>query len=171
MNKLTSTIWIEKYLDKELAQNVTLDHEKYVEVRNFLFLWNIYEREFLDNKCCVGRIWANYGLFEPKQSVKDRYYDYLVKKYSYERKFKKLNLAWDGGTYEADVKAIIENKSPSNEEKRLVCMMVIWRYRNNLFHGGKQISGIWTQGKIFKEANAFLISGLSKKTGICIEMQ
>lgn len=66
MEKLNSTIWLERYLDRKLSQNVSLDNDKYKEVRNFLFMWNINEREFLDNKCCVGRIWANYGVFAPK---------------------------------------------------------------------------------------------------------
>ena len=166
---LKSTLWIEKYLKQKLSQEVSLDEERYLEVRNFVFLWNVYEREFLENKCSVGKVWSNYGVFEPEQSVLNEYYAFLVKKYSSEVLFKRLKLAWDEGTYESDVKSIISKTSPSSNEKMKVCMLIIWRYRNNLFHGGKEISYIWKQGIIFREANKFLVSGLSKKTGVSIQ--
>lgn len=76
---LKSTLWIEKYLKQKLSQEVSLDEERYLEVRNFVFLWNVYEREFLENKCIVGKVWSNYGVFEPEQSVLNEYYAFLVK--------------------------------------------------------------------------------------------
>ena len=109
---LKSTLWIEKYLKLKLSQGVFLDDERYLEVRNFVFLWNIYERVFLDNKCSVGKVWANYGVFEPQESVLNEYFAYLVKKYSSEVLFKRLNHGipcWFKGTLKSSQKRKRQN--------------------------------------------------------------
>lgn len=170
---LTPTEWLEKYIDRKLFQNVSLNDEKYVEVRNFMLLWNIFEREFFYNEANAGRVWEVQNCVEPDRDVLNRYFHFLVDTYSVAADFKKLNFDYKKDNsympehkYGIDVRKILKKDNPSIPERRQACLMIIWRYRNNLFHGGKAISDIWKQGVIFKEANLFLMSILSNKTGI-----
>ncbi|MBR0531964.1 MAG: hypothetical protein IJJ96_05090 [Bacteroidales bacterium] len=177
MEQLESTQWLEMYLERKLSQNVSLDNSRYKEVRNFMLLWNIFERVFLNNNANAGRVWNIQNEIVPCRKDLDHYYSFLIKEYVEEVSFKKLNFDYkvDGRMpehqYGKDVFERLRKETPSEAEKKQVCLMVLWRYRNNLFHGGKEISNIWKQGNIFLEANRFLVSLLSQKTGVSLHYE
>lgn len=171
-----STLWIEKYLKIKNNNEVMLDSDPIVkEIRDFLLLWNLYERLFMDCQSTVKKVWNNNNHFKPDLASVTGFFTFIIKRYSDSEMFNKLNFAHDDKSvresckpYSERVFDILRKDNPSEEEMTTVCLMVAWRYRNNLFHGKKKMVSFWAQKEIFVEVNAFLISGLSNKTGVKI---
>src|SRR5690606_30171271 len=51
---------------------------------------------------------------------------------------------------------ILEKEQPSDNDKLFACFIIIYRYRNNLFHGSKNIARLEGQIEIFEKSNQFL---------------
>ena len=170
-------MWIERYIKHTSGQIVSLDSTDAFELRNFIMLWNRYESLFLNTRCSVKKVWDNEGRFQPREESTQRFFRFISERYSNNIFFDALHFEKDGSprndpeTYSKKVRDILGETNPSTESKERLCRMVIWRYRNNLFHGLKELPKLWESQDLFREANLFLISGLSVKTGVCLSSE
>ena len=176
-SKSKSSIWLEAYIGHSFGQEVDLDSTDAFELRNFILLWNRYECLLLSSRCSVKKIWENEGDFRPSEEATQRFFRVISSRYSNTVFYDALHFEKDGcprndpDSYKKKVRDILDETNPSIPCKECVCRMVIWRYRNNLFHGIKELPKLWDSQDLFHEANLFLLSGLSTKTGVYLPQE
>ena len=135
--------WIDNYL------HISIDTEEYVEVRNFLILWNIFEAKWF--KCNFGRNKSN---IQTLQYLQRRY----IKNGSTNERFMRLRLRNNDDT--TSVQRVLLGLTNNSCDIIKAIIMIIYRYRNNLFHGEKAIASLPIQKDNFIYANKFLIACL-----------
>ena len=171
--KYEASAWIEKYV-AETKQIIISCSEKWVEpVVEFVLIWNIFESCALDKKCTATKIWNL--PFLPEPTITNKAYSFFKKRYLEKDgtpsfRFECLNLDYDDGVqkkkknqdnftkYKQSVLEGLCSPNPKMETKNQVCRMIIWRYRNNLFHGIKEIHELEDQIDMFNTANEYLSS-------------
>lgn len=145
--------WIDNYL------HISIDTEEYVEVRNFLILWNIFEAKWF--KCNFGRNKSNIQNIHLASDIVNQTLQYLQRRYitngSINERFMKLRL---GNNDMTSVQCVLLGRSNNSCDIIKAIIMIIYRYRNNLFHGEKDIASLPIQKDNFIYANKFLIACL-----------
>ena len=145
--------WIDNYL------HISIDTEEYVEVRNFLILWNIFEAKWF--KCNFGRNKSNIQNIHLASDIVNQTLQYLQRRYitngSTNERFMKLRLRNNDMT---SVLCVLLGRSNNSCDIIKAIIMIIYRYRNNLFHGEKAIASLPIQKDNFIYANKFLIACL-----------
>ena len=130
---------------------------------DFSFLWSLFEAQVMDSFASVGRIrqrtdeWAASGTLEAE--LYDGELAYFRARYfadgALTHHFPHLNLR------PADrpelVEAVISGANNDPRDRMLALLMIVWRLRNNLFHGAKWAYGIAGQCENFTHANAVLM--------------
>ena len=135
-------------------------------ITNFLFLWSLFETKVLDQHGNADTIvkaakqWTRKGLltqesFEPQVSYfRNRYY--VNGKYTYH--FEHLHLR------ENDlpdlVNKVLQNYDADADELAGAVLIIIYRFRNNLFHGMKWSYELRGQLENFSHANVALMNAI-----------
>lgn len=174
--KSRSTAWLEDYVLKQSGNPIDLSDRHSQAITIFALLWNLFESRFLQNV----DVWteANRGpipkLLEESINkvygfLKQRYKDYLgLADVKQQEQFYRIlgfirleNGIEKKDSYRKKVYQFLSTPS-SLEEKKYACLMVIYRYRNNLFHGNKDLARIWNERDLvlFEVVCDFLIAYL-----------
>lgn len=138
-NLLEADPWFNKYVSLWKLENSDL-HTK--------ILTNLDEEEKSSLNYCIlffsqrYWVWENYNL--PCKDQKE-----WNKWNSYQKKMKKT---WE----EQDEIKKQQLIKPSLKEYLKICLFIVYRLRNNLFHGIKQLSDLTFQNDLFNVANRFL---------------
>ena len=130
------------------------------ELANFLLFWSLFEKRFCKQKTVrisfLQFSETNYKTFSIDEIntaylfFKERY----VLNPNFQNRFDGLKI-----TSEELRNFLIESFADENATKLVkvnVCLNIIYRYRNNLFHGSKEISFIHEQADIFRTSNRLL---------------
>lgn len=137
---------------------------KYDEIRNFMYLWNLFEKEFFKSgsKYQLPNALKQNNL-SIDQIVIDETFKHFQDRYQDTIKLKKLRLSPENEkqVYDTLTKAYI-----SADERRQTIITIIYRYRCNLFHGSKEIASLWNQEDNFTHANQFMLACLEAKLNI-----
>lgn len=124
-------------------------------IKNFALLWNLFE-----TKCCRKN--ANPGSINAfidrqidilKLDTLDFAFNDFFNWYSDSSRFNALKLTGENKTI---VEKVLSGEYQDKNNKIKFIMAVIHRYRNNLFHGEKNLLTIETQENSFKIANEVL---------------
>lgn len=153
--------FLEKYLNVK-----DLDNEALNLVKDFLLLWNIFERVI------CGK-YANKNKFDKAIPHLKEFDDELLE--STIKYYKKEYIDFDKLQYlqfrarksgiemeELVTTTLTQPNNTSKDDKLKTIIYIIYRYRNNLFHGEKRIESLRYQKDIFKVANKILIETLKK---------
>lgn len=131
-------------------------------VMHFSFLWSLFEFEAMDRHAdgnalvAVARRWEKAGLLADEQFeealryFRERYY----RDGEFTHHFNFLNLP--DGDHRKLVRRVLMNENVENSEIASVVLIIVYRYRNNLFHGEKWLYQIQGQVENFTHANAVL---------------
>ena len=136
-------------------------------IRDFTLLWNLYEALYSN---------GDYSLREALQDIKDKkdifdehviepIFVYYHERYQDTTRLERLSFRHSGADQVAKVKLdnMLQSISGhSKSDKLYFIMAIVYRYRNNLFHGQKQIVKIRYQEENFKYANQFLMHIIEK---------
>ena len=130
---------------------------------NFTFLWSLFEAQIMENFARADRIcakvdeWRDAGTLradeydEELAYFRQRYYDNGV----FTHHFSYLHLR------RADrldvVQSVIDGSNKDPRDSLLALIMIVWRYRNNLFHGEKWAYQLRGQLLNFTYANSSLM--------------
>lgn len=138
----------------------------------FSFLWSLFEARTMDNSANPKRIrrciadWAALGTLQAERY--DEELAYFRARYRVDAAltahFPRLNLR--PNDYPKLVEAVICNASDDPQHRMLALLIIIWRLRNNLFHGSKWAYGFTDQRKNFIHANAVLVRILESHGGL-----
>lgn len=135
-------------------------------VGNFLILWSLFE-----NRCCNGN--ANKASIENviekveksfDDEILDEVFNYMRTRYAGAKNFKNLNFRTGGGDekMKTHCEKVFSGEESSKEDKLKAVLYVIYRYRNNLFHGSKQIPNLQQQKDNFNASYKVLIECIEK---------
>jgi hypothetical protein len=146
--------WIDNYL------HISINTEEYVEVRNFLILWNIFEAKCF--KCNFGRNKSNIQNIHLASDIVNQTLQYLQRRYitngSTNERFMRLRLRNNDDM--TSIQRVLLGLTNNSCDIIKAIIMIIYRYRNNLFHGEKAIASLPMQKDNFINANKFLIACL-----------
>ncbi|RQT41470.1 hypothetical protein [Burkholderia cepacia] len=134
----------------------------------FAFLWPLFEAQVMDNFARADRIrervdaWAADGtldadLYEAELAYfRNRYFADGTQTYH----FPYLNLR--PSDHPDLVQAVLEGANDDPRDKVLCLLTIIWRLRNNLFHGAKWTYQLRDQLENFTQANNVLMRMLER---------
>lgn len=130
---------------------------------DFAFLWSLFEAQVMNNYARADRIrqkvdaWAAAGvlgaeLYDTELAYfRDRYFADGALTYHFQ--FLELRPS----DHPDVVQAVIECSNNHPRDRMLALLMIVWRLRNNLFHGAKWAYGLRDQRANFIQANSVLM--------------
>lgn len=172
---MNETEWLVKFFTENKRQP---EFKKIESIKNFTILWNLFERYFCDTNASLTKIqdeinkMVTAGYTLPKDMY-DEPYAYFCERYLSNNKTNEIFELLDfrdtrsDQQFKDDLKATLESKAPNDVKKTFACLIIIYRFRNNLFHGSKNIATISDQEENFKVANTLLMKFLDflKRSG------
>ena len=132
----------------------------------FALLWSFFEARALDNAASVGAIkalvqrWKTNGQLDVDAFAgalayfRERYFENGTAT----EKFRRLRLR--ANDEPALVEAVLNNQNTNPGDCVFALLIVVYRLRNNLFHGEKWAYGIQGQLGNFTNANAILMAAM-----------
>ncbi len=151
--------WINQFYNNEIV----LQDEAFNHIKNFSFFWNMFERFACGRFATVRSI----DLFVDKLNLLNLISDDLVKPYleyftnrystgNNQFNIQGLKFRPNQNDEKNFVIQVLNGQRISNPEKLKALLYILLRFRNNLFHGEKQISTLDTQIDNFIRANHIL---------------
>jgi hypothetical protein len=124
-------------------------------------MWSLFESKVCEKHASVGKIKSFTKRLSGTKSLKQEYLDpyllYFQKRYLRNGKtndrFDKLRISSD---YREHVESVLKKEETEKSSIVLVLLIIIYRLRNNLFHGEKPILTLHDQNINFNVANRFL---------------
>lgn len=145
-------------------KNYNLDDELILEIGKFSVLWNCFERFQCSNSCSPNKIktiCANISIEKDKEVVlatvlnkRRSFYNMIIPEYVQQG----LSPIGARQPQEDDKRLMEEFLKQSGDDLTCGCLLTIYRIRNNLMHGLKQIEDLNNQLNLFKAVNEVLES-------------
>ena len=133
-------------------------------IMSFSLLWNLFESLCCNKNASISKISKlidkKINLFNENDYID--IFNYFMERYQDNTKFNKLNLL--NGS-EKLVKKVLKREYTDKNNKLKFIMYIIYRYRNNLFHGEKDMRYIKFQKENFEITNKFLMRFIEKCKG------
>lgn len=147
--------WINEKVINEGTSKI--DANDIDEVRDFALLWNLFEDLLCNNNANIPKIDTlidgHIGKFN--ESDYQDTFEYFYNRYkSSEERFNALRLR---ATQKNLVKKVLNDEFTDENNKLKFIMAIIYRFRNNLFHGEKDMRYIRLQKENFNQTNDFLM--------------
>ena len=127
------------------------------EIRDFALLWNLFEDLLCDNNANMCKIDAliDKNIDKFNDSEYQDIFEYFYDRYkNNDAKFNALRLHEPQKNL---VKKVLNDEFMDKNNKLKFIMSIIYRYRNNLFHGEKDMRYIRFQKENFEKTNEFLM--------------
>lgn len=135
-----------------------LDSADLEEIKNFTLLWNIFEGTIFQNSFSINRLDTeiqNRNLdFHRFQDIFTYFQRRYVVQGQFTDRFQYLNLRANDRLNL--VQQVLLGVNQNENDKLLVIGIIIYRFRNNLFHGLKDFRNLTEQVENFQNANRYL---------------
>lgn len=127
-------------------------------VKDFSLIWNIFERYVCNNNFTIANAEAQLAVKKFNLADFQEHIDYFKNRYiengSVNNRFANLNFR--ANDRDNLVKEVLLGNVTTEQETVLSLTIIVYRYRNNLFHGIKDMQVIDQQNENFRIANDFL---------------
>lgn len=137
-------------------------------VFDFAFLWTLFEAEVMETNASVDRITKKVDAGAAADTLGADLYDAELA-YFRDRYFSNGELTYHyphldlrKSDHPELVEAVIRGANNGSRDRMLALLMIVWRLRNNLFHGAKWAYQIQGQKENFEKANAVLMRLLDR---------
>jgi hypothetical protein len=148
--------WLKRYFP---YANVVEDNMS--SVLHFCLMWSLFESKVCERHASVGKMKSFTKGLNKTESLKQRDFDpyllYFQKRYlNHGRtndRFDKLRIS---GMNRELVESVLKKEETKNSSVILALLIIVYRLRNNLFHGEKPIITLHNQSMNFNVANRFL---------------
>ena len=135
---------------------------------NFVLIWTLFEAQIMNNRAQVDRIVAKVDEWHVSSDLNADIYDdvlaYFRKRYfkngDFTGSFGALNLR--PSDQPALVRAVVDGSDNDPRNRVLAILLIIWRYRNNLFHGEKWTYKMKGQRDNFTHASKALMQMIER---------
>lgn len=146
------TNWINNKFGLQLSE------EDLTNVKNFALMWNIYDNLIFQSNFTISNAENEYQNVDFEDNELEEIFNYFKNRYidngETNHRFDNLNFRPnDRREFVRDV--LLENVQEARN-KALAVTIIIYRFRNNLFHGLKDFRVIDEQNDNFDNANQFL---------------
>jgi len=133
----------------------------------FTLLWTLFEAQALDNEGSVRKITSVVNEIEP-QVIKESWFNeqlhYFMNRYIENGKtnyrFEHLHLRKNDNP--ELIELVLLGKTEDIVDQLIVCLTIVFRFRNNFFHGIKWAYGLQEQFENFEQATRLLKTCLEK---------
>lgn len=157
MNLQDESQWLSNFI------RVELDNEIKERVKNFAILWNLFETFTCNKNADIPKIMAavdGLDAMEPITNIfTDTYLAYFGDRYFLNGQptehFQHLNIT--NVNYSAKVQMVLTRQETDPKEILKALLIIVYRYRNNLFHGEKNVAKLDGQIENFSFANNLII--------------
>jgi len=154
--------WINEKIITDKENKLT--PEDVENIRDFSLLWNLFESLCCNKKAYISEINKvidkKIDLFNENDYID--IFNYFMERYQNNATFEKLNLS--NGSKKLVQKVLKREYTDKNNKLKFI-MYIIHRYRNNLFHGEKDMRYIKFQKENFEITNKFLMCFIEKCKG------
>ena len=156
--------WISNFLSFERK----LTGDDIENVRNFSILWNLFEGLVCNRNASIIALENAVSDMQNRNKLVIDDYNKFLKYFSNRyiengetnHRFDRLNLR--RGDKPELVEAVLKGNEIAPEKVLLAILIIVYRYRNNLFHGEKSIYDLPNQIDNFKNANQLLMVFMEK---------
>jgi len=142
---------------------VNLSENELICIKDFSLLWNVFEKEVCDTRCTINKLKDSLRLIQFEMNDFEVYLEYFQNRYITDNvtnvRFENLHItSIRTKKFVADV---LLGKKIETSEIVFALALIVYRYRNNLFHGVKDILVINEQEQNFLIANQTIMSILN----------
>lgn len=149
------------WLERKVPQFSSLGQDEREAIYDFSFVWSLFEGSVLNCHCNVREIRQLASNLEQRNKLGDiqlaPYIVYLQNRYYVDGRltspYKHLHVERSGNP--AEVVEMLCNQSCVEAVRLIGCLVVVFRLRNNLFHGEKWRYQLQGQLDNFRHANEF----------------
>ena len=139
-----------------------------VAIFNFTFLWSLFEAKIMGNFARADVIAEKVDEWRAADTLDAENFDddlaYFRQRYfangDFTDHFPGLKLR--GGDHPDIVQSVLRGDNDNPRDRLLTVLMIVWRFRNNLFHGEKWSNELRDQLENFTHANAVLMRLLDR---------
>ncbi|HIE1295133.1 hypothetical protein [Burkholderia contaminans] len=158
----------EQWLEARAPGFVDLPEPDRRAIFDFAFLWSLFEAQIMGNFARADGIREQVDAWAANGTLEAHLYDaelaYFRNRYFADGAltchFPHLNLR--PTDHPALVHAVIESTNDAPRDRMLTLLMIVWRLRNNLFHGSKWAYELRDQRENFRHANGVLMRMLDR---------
>jgi len=127
----------------------------------FSYIWNLFEREICEKNALIKNVSQYIELLnniDSKTDDMDRLWKHFQSRYvSGGIATEKFNdFVFNDDCIKSIALTTLTNDNPSLKDKIETILRIVFRLRNNLFHGEKDVSKLYEQNELFSKANEFL---------------
>ena len=155
---ITVIAWLKNYFDKKELKDKNLE-----PILHFSLLWNLFEHTFPPEQKepyneRLRYLAAEYHKYISEETL-NVIYSYFKKRYIIGNEINVLfdKLLFKKKEYE-ECQKILLSDNPHKEDRLKCVLLIIYRFRNNLFHGNKNPKTLNLYSAQFKVINKFLMS-------------
>lgn len=144
--------WINDNFDTELKE------DELTSIKDFSLIWNIFENRVCENHCSVNTLTVKLSEIDFNLNCFNGSLEYFKNRYTSNGTTNDLydSLSFRANDNKQLVTAVLLGQENGTNEIILALSIIIYRLRNNLFHGLKQIETINEQRRNFEVANKVL---------------
>lgn len=156
---------------EDYLQHVGIGYEDLSEaerkaIANFALIWSLFEAQLFDNYVTAKKL-----IDKALEWAKDEDYDFIDANLDYfkqryventEFSYRFEHLHFRKNDYEELVKNVLLSQDNELTSKLACCLLIIWRFRNNYFHGLKWAYQFQEQRENFEVSNLIMTKYLEK---------
>lgn len=150
-----------EWINNKFGTNFTENDLK--NIKDFSLLWNIFENLVCDRNCTINRIEESLNPIEFQIEDFEDHLNYFKERYTADNntneRFEYLRIV--PNARKEFVKQVLLGNDNNTSNKILALSIIVYRYRNNLFHGEKNFMLLNEQEENFSVANQVLTSILT----------
>tara|TARA_B100000768_G_scaffold42271_1_gene41117 strand:+ start:19916 stop:20380 length:465 start_codon:yes stop_codon:yes gene_type:complete len=150
-----------EWINNKFGTNFTENDLK--NIKDFSLLWNIFENLVCERNCTINRIEENLNPIEFQIENFEDHLNYFKERYvadnNTNERFENLRIV--PNARKKFVKQVLLGNDNNTSNKTLALAIIVYRYRNNLFHGEKDFMLLNEQEENFSVANQVLTSILT----------
>ena len=166
-NTMTQPASITERLNKMInhianSGSIDISTPDYDEIRNFLYLWNLFEKEFFQTNYAQHK-----GNAKSIQTNSETLSTLAYFQGVYANNQTRFNgLGFKNVQNITFITNVLSGVISDEASITKAIIEIIYRYRCNLFHGSKEIASLWKQKDNFIQANKYMLACLETKLNI-----
>lgn len=153
---------LNKVINRISYGSIDVSAPEYDEVRNFMYLWNLFEKEFFQRN--YARHTGNVKSIQTNSETLSTLAYFQGVYANNQTRFNGLNFR--DTQHRTFITNVLSGAISDEASITKAVIEIIYRYRCNLFHGSKEIASLWSQKDNFIHSNQFILACLEAKLNI-----
>lgn len=139
----------------------SLSPESLQAVRDFTLLWMFYEGSAFGTHYDSGKMKELVERGELSLHDLNSHWDYFKRRYLsspriFSAQFDQLTISRQSAKDRARLEQLLNEPTPTDEERTIAVLLIVFRLRNNLFHGIKRVGSLNEEREVLSRANQVL---------------